>query len=231
MRFLGFLIFTISLSSAISQDISCEYEDTSDYGDESKKTYSCRLYINNPIGFDEFERIPGTKDNEVNAIEKSSGVTSIIPSILCSQFKNLIILVLAEKEIEIISENPLRNCPILGALYLAKNKIREIHADAFIGNEDLRFLDLADNQLTRLPSDVFSKQSKLEWLTLENNPFEEIQGDLFEPLKGLQYFYLGNCGIKQINPDWFSATKNLYYLELSKNQIEELPKGEKFDEF
>lgn len=225
MKILLILILAI-LNSSIAQEISCEYEDTTDFGDGSKKTSSCRLYINNPNGFDEFERIPGNKEDEVDAIEKSSGVTSIIPSILCTQFMNLIILVLSEKEIEVVSEVPLRNCPKLGAIYLAKNKIREIHAEAFTSNNELRFLDLADNQLTTLPPGVFQQQTKLEWLTLENNPFEVIHGDLFKPLKGLQYFYFGNCGITEVHPEWFETTTHLYYLELSKNKIEKLPRGE-----
>lgn len=225
MKILLILILAI-LNSSLSQDISCEYEDTTSFGDESKKSFSCRLYINNPSGFDDFEKIPGNKDSDVDAIEKSSGVTSIIPSILCNQFENLLVLVLADKEIEVVGENPLRNCPKLGALYLAKNKIREVHAEAFTGNTDLRYLDLADNLLTSLPSGVFNHQSKLEWLTLENNPFEVIHGDLFKPLTGLQYFYLSNCGITEVNPEWFQSITSLYYLELSKNKIEKLPRGE-----
>lgn len=229
MKSTKFLLLLLLIFTPLthSQDISCEYEDTTDFGDESKKTFSCRLQINNPNGFDEFERIPGKIDEQVNAIEKSTGVTSIIPSILCSQFKNLIILVLAEKEIEVIGENPLQNCRVLGALYLAKNKIRQIHVNALSGNLDLRFLDLADNQITSLPSGVFRELGKLEWLTLENNPIEVLQGEIFEGLKGLQYFYLSNCGIREVNPRWFSTMKNLYYLEMSRNQIEELPRGEK----
>lgn len=220
--------FLIYLKFSLNQEISCEYEDTTDFGDEVKqKTYSCKLFINNPNGFDHFEKIPGNFNDEVNAIEKSSGVTSIIPSILCEQFTNLIVLSLADRGIEKINENQLRKCKKLGALYLAMNKIQEIHGNAFAENLDLRFLDLSENKIKKLPSGVFQHQEKLEWLTLENNKFDELQEDIFKPLKGLAYFYLSGCGIKKVKAEWFESMKRLYYLDLSRNEIEDLPRGEK----
>jgi Leucine-rich repeat (LRR) protein len=222
------LIFILSIKFSLNQEISCEYEDTTDFGDEVKqKTYSCKLFINNPDGFDHFERIPGKIDDEVNAIERSSGVTTIIPSILCDQFKNLIILSLSERGIEKLTENPLKNCKILGALYLSKNKIKEIHGNVFAENFELRFLDLSENGIKKLPTGIFQHQSKLEWLTLEDNEFEELQADIFKPLTGLAYFYLSGCGIKEVKSEWFESTKKLYYLDLSRNEIEELPRGKK----
>lgn len=217
-----FLIFLL-ISVTFGQEINCEYEDTSDFGDESKKTFSCRLRINNLIGFDDFERIPGNHDDDVNAIEKSTGQTSIIPSVLCKQFVNLEILSLAEKEIEIVSRTAMENCRNLGALYLSNNKIREIHRDAFEGPRGLRFLDLDGNQLEHLPEELFRSLSNLEWLSISNNPLHEMPENIFKSLTSLQYLYISNCDIVDIKTDWFTATSRLLYLEMSGNKIDELP--------
>jgi len=217
-----FLIFFI-ISATIGQDMNCEYEDTSDFGDENKKTFTCRLRINNLNGFDDFERIPGNHDDDVNAIEKSIGQTSIIPSLLCKQFTNLEILSLAEKKIEIVGRHALENCRNLGALYLSNNKIREIHRDAFEGPRGLRFLDLEGNQLEHLPDGLFRTLSSLEWLSISNNPFHELPDDIFKSLTSLQYLYISNCDIVDIKIDWFSSTPRLLYLEMSHNKIDELP--------
>ena len=218
-----FIIFLV-ISSTIGQEINCEYEDTSDFGDENnKKTFTCRLRINNPNGFDDFERMPGNHDDDVNAIEKSVGLTSIIPSILCKQFKNLEILSLAEKEIEIVNRKALENCRNLGAIYLSSNKIREIHRDAFEGPRGLRFLDLEQNHLEIIPDGIFRGLPSLEWLSLSNNPFHELPEDIFKSLSSLQYLYLSNCDILDIKLGWFASTPRILYLDMSNNKIDELP--------
>ncbi|XP_070493034.1 leucine-rich repeat-containing protein 4B-like [Chironomus tepperi] len=217
-----FLIFLL-ITATFGQEINCEYEDTSDYGDESKKTFTCRLRINNLNGFDDFERIPGNHDDDVNAIEKSVGQTSIIPSILCKQFVNLEILSLAEKEIEIVSRQSMESCRHLGALYLSNNKIREIHRDAFEGPRGLRFLDLEGNQLEHLPDELFRTLSKLEWLSISNNPLHELPENIFKSLTSLQYLYISNCHIVDIKNDWFISTPRVLYLDMSNNKIDELP--------
>lgn len=224
MRGIFLITYTIFIAKfTIGEDIHCEYEDTSDYGSEARKTFSCRLYINNPTGFDDFDRIPGNHDNEVNAIEKSTGLTTVIPSILCKQFENLEILSLAEKGIELLTRKALENCINLGAIYLSKNKIRNIHRDAFAATTALRFLDLDENQLSELPEDVFASLKSLEWLTISENPLHELPPGLFNSLSSLQYLYLSNCGIVDVKPEWFKSTKKLLYLEISENKIDELP--------
>jgi Leucine-rich repeat (LRR) protein len=219
------IISTFILVQTVSQELNCEYEDTTDFEEKKKITYTCRLNIHNPDGFDAFDRIPGTYDNEVNAIEKSVGVTKIIPSILCKQFRNLLILSLAEKEIEFISEEALRECYELGALYVSNNKISRIHVDAFEGTKKLVFLDLEANQLTELPDGIFKNLNELDWLSLSGNRLgDNLQSDLFKPLKSLQYLYLSNCEITEIKAKWFETTSQLYYLEMSNNRIRELPR-------
>ncbi|CAG9811340.1 unnamed protein product [Chironomus riparius] len=216
------LIFLI-ISNTFGQEINCEYEDTSDFGDENKKTFTCRLRIYNPSGFDDFEKIPGNHDDDVNAIEKSTGHTSIIPSVLCKQFRNLEILSLAEKEIKIVSREAMENCRNLGALYLSNNKIREIHRDAFEGPRGLRFLDLEGNQIEQLSDGLFRSLSKLEWLSISNNPLHELPENIFKSMAALQYLYISNCDIVDIKLDWFSSIPRLIYLEMSHNRIDELP--------
>lgn len=93
------LNFAILFAATSSQSVSCEYADTTD-------GYTCLMTIDNPNGFDNFQSIAGTHlqgrtDNEVLAINIINGVTTVIPKILCNQFRSLLIVRANQRGIQV----------------------------------------------------------------------------------------------------------------------------------
>ena len=110
----------------------------------------------------------------------------------------------------------------LKKLYLAKNKIDFVHANAFVGL-DLDTLDLSDNILTTIPPMFGDNQSGLTNLTflgLSKNFISTLNNNGFNGLPNLQHLYIGDNPVSVIQPKAWQGPSTLEHIEFSADSLD-----------
>ena len=110
----------------------------------------------------------------------------------------------------------------LKKLYLAKNKIDFVHADAFAGL-DLETLDLSNNILITIPpvfGDTQSGLTNLTFLGLSQNFISTLNNNGFNGLPNLQHLYLSDNPVNVIQPKAWQGPSTLEIIELSADSLD-----------
>lgn len=229
---LNFFIFLIFLKSSIAADnfylpaISCVYSSTVV---NNVQHYVCNLAMEDAQDFDEFEEITGThlegrSDADVTLIQRYSGIATIIPQIICSQFPNLEIFIFHGFGLNRITDTSFAACLSASEIELYNNHITQITENAFANNRNLTYINLARNELSVLPENVFASQSQVTMLELRHNLFASGFADgLFSSMISLQTLLINDCQLHEINPLWFENLPNLRILNMYNNDIRQVP--------
>ncbi len=107
----------------------------------------------------------------------------------------------------------------LNVLFLYRNKISSIDANAFVWLRALKWLSLASNRLPEFPTEIFTPLESLEYLDLRFNLFHPFSPGKFSSLKSLGelYFYKNDLGI--LYPGTFSGLVSLKKQILAGNSL------------
>lgn len=135
---------------------------------------------------------------------------------LC-QWNNLKCINADDNNITTLHADILDDCHQLNALSLARNKIRQIYEQAFMGLSSLTELDLSSNQLTSLSAGTFETLINLRTLRLNNNMIRSINLDHFAKTAKLQVLDLSFNAIEEIEPHAFEQLKELTTLSIQCN--------------
>ncbi|XP_068229005.1 chaoptin [Palaemon carinicauda] len=120
--------------------------------------------------------------------------------------------------LNLLSELPQFDFPLLESLILSKNNITSLPSDAFVLLPELRMLDLSENHLTLLPVTLLHPMKKLTTLDLSMNKIMEIRpGQFIE--SPINVINLQNNEIKEIPSEAFKDLFFLHTLDLSHNGI------------
>lgn len=105
-------------------------------------------------------------------------------------------------------------------LYLCRNSITLIDADAFKKNGYLKVLDLSENKIKIVPPLTFSPLMQFEKLILSSNPIQlNLNNKYFIKTNSLKYLIMESCNITDIYDQTFSEIKNIQSINLNDNHI------------
>lgn len=134
---------------------------------------------------------------------------------------NFSFVTLSRNNVTTIERFAFDKLPLLKMLILKENKIKQIHAQAFVRNRRLLQLDLSKNKLQLLNS-LFVKLENLDILNLNQNLIERVDKDAFDGLINLKYLYLNHNKIRALNENIFQYLVNLKILYLEDNLLTEI---------
>ncbi|XP_069995200.1 chaoptin [Penaeus vannamei] len=126
--------------------------------------------------------------------------------------------------LNLLSELPQFDFPLLDTLVLSRNNISALPSDAFVLLPELRTLDLSHNHLTSLPVTLLHPVSKLSTLDLSANRIEEIKAGQFNE-SFINVINLQHNKIMEIPRDSFKDLLFLHTLDLSHNVIRSVGEG------
>ncbi|KAG5666389.1 hypothetical protein PVAND_014418 [Polypedilum vanderplanki] len=226
--------------------ISCDFFGTGQIEDE----YGCFLTLRNPNGIEfpsiEGTHLPGFDDSDVQVVSGYMQDSPIVPSVLCRQFSNLEVIVMAGGNIRDLTPAAFENCSNLRQILLQGNQLTSIPANIFSNSNNLEILDFGSNQINEIDNNAFTGTSiqfmelsynnltevnaawftpiasSLIFLDLMNNRIREIGNAAFSPLTGLTNLLLAYNNIESIHPGAFNGLSNLLDLSLSTTTITEL---------
>ena len=107
-------------------------------------------------------------------------------------------------------------------LLLSRNRISQIHPDAFKDLSNLTSLDLESNDITELHYELFKGLVSLQWLLLNANKITQLHPHGFKDLSSLRYLFLATNDIEELPPLRFEGLYSLWLLILSDNNIANL---------
>lgn len=206
-----------------SDEISCNYS-------ESDGFYTCSLNIHNPLGRNAFESIggnhlPDRTDADVTGIYVQDGNTLNIPSILCSQFPNLVEMDFINDRIEFLDADSFSGCGSLRSLMVYNNLLTSIPWGIFDNTPNLETVSFGRNQLTSLsiPSNTFVGTA-ISFLDLSNNPLVDFNDNWVRPIsQTLTTLDILGTRVSNLWPTVFDSLNNLQTLVLAENPLNDLP--------
>jgi Leucine-rich repeat (LRR) protein len=154
--------------------------------------------------------------NLKNLTIKNSGLRKLNYKFTATQSQSLTDIDVNNNALSVLYTNSLANqknaLPNIKSLNLAKNFIKKIQTDAFMGLENLKELNLAGNYLTEFES-VFKELDGLENLDLSGNFIGKLGGEV---PKGIKKLNLANNVIYEIEIEMFNERS--FELDLKGNQ-------------
>lgn len=134
--------------------VECNYIDVEFYG------YFCEMTVNN-LGGREFERILGNhqtdkNDDDVFRVEAMEQETLNIPSVICSQFRNLRELAIIESDVEVVTAGALRECRNLEVFALNINKVKVLPDGLFGNSPNLEVASFYWNEISEIGERAFA---------------------------------------------------------------------------
>lgn len=120
--------------------------------------------------------------------------------------------------LNLLSELPQFDFPLLNTLVLSKNNITSLPSDAFVLLPELKMLDLSENHLGSLPVTLLHPLRKLSTLDLSMNQIIEIRPGQFNE-SFINVINLQHNKIKEIPSEAFKDLLFLHTLDLSHNTI------------
>ncbi|XP_042219703.1 protein artichoke-like [Homarus americanus] len=120
--------------------------------------------------------------------------------------------------LNLLSELPQFDFPLLNTLVLSKNNITSLPSDAFVLLPELKMLDLSENHLSSLPVTLLHPVRKLSTLDLSMNQIVEIRPGQFNE-SFINVINLQHNEIKEIPSEAFKDLLFLHTLDLSHNTI------------
>lgn len=220
--YIKILFFLTAIAVASGQVIECTYFGTVDYPDN----YHCSLFIVNLNGFDGFTSIPGDhieggSNDLVSSIGTDQAWTTILPSVICRQFKNLKRFDFYSQYDYDVTNLSLENCFNLNYLYLSR--VKSIESQAFRNLNYVTMLSLyeADGIIIEIPQNLFSLMGNLESLRLglTSSDFHPLT---FKELKLLKYVSLSG-NFTTWHREWFSELDHLVSIDVVGHGYKEIP--------
>lgn len=214
---LSFLSF---LNLIVAYSISCTFLVSTDY--------KCEMYLYNEEGFDNFIEINGYHETgktnaEVKTVEKIQRSTTLVPFVICNEFRNLEIFNFPNAGILQLTTSSFYHCLKIKSIDLKNNLISSIHQDTFARSSLLVTLDLDGNKITQLSDYHFTYLTNLVNLRLSYNQNLQLADNVFHHLINLKDLRLSNCYLSQWRAGWFSNLLNIERVLLNDNYITSIP--------
>lgn len=106
-------------------------------------------------------------------------------------------------------------------LNASRNRISDIHEEAFVGQSRLQIVDLSGNNVTYIEPKTFEYNPYLERLSISRNKFLVLPEEgRFLHSASLRVLSLSACDLTRIPPKTFENVPNLEELYVSHNRIE-----------
>ena len=159
---------------------------------------------------------------DLEVLDLSDNAFRDVPSMLREHHVRASTLNLENNDISSLQASMFTHVTGLKKLYLAKNKIDFVHANAFDGLY-LDALDLSDNILTTIPAMFGDNQSELTNLTflgLSKNFISTLNNNGFNGLPNLRYLYLGDNPVSCIQPEAWVGPSTLEIIEFSADSLD-----------
>jgi BspA type Leucine rich repeat region (6 copies) len=220
-------IFAVSTAFLVTRPVLAENGVSCHYRNFASRFYICEMRLEDLEDFDEVagDHWDSKTDNDVTRVDLG-GKAENFPSIICSQFKNLVkIISTSDLELKKLSVCSLASCENLVELHLEAG-LEEIEKGAFSKTINLEVLRLNSNQLTSLPKNLFRNLKRLKELNLAGNQFHNLSDKIFAPLSSsLEKLVLNNCNLSDWNALWLQDLELLTYVDLGSNKIQEIPRN------
>lgn len=153
--------------------------------------------------------------NKLKILDLSGTEVPVFNSLVSDTLEELI---LENCKLNRITESMFRRLPSLAFVNLARNHIEDIHANAFVEQEDLEELILHHNSLKNISFDMFAKNLFIASLDLSHNPITKI--GFSEDLE-LEKLSLNSCQLTE----FFDGPSSLSYLDLRNNHVKSFNVG------
>lgn len=207
------LIILVAIFVTVSTNPVCQYSSIPITYSGLKIYYSCKISFLNLNGNNNFKTIDGYHvggygDNSVDIIMTSFGnpagnfSSTVIPTIICSKFPNLIgIQLYSQVIVSFIDSSTLSSC------------------------SNLEYFEISNSVIPYFPADVFDNNPKMRIIRLARNAFKEISPDAFKKVPNLETLILTGNELTYVEPAWFENLSKLTYLELSANRLRDIPEN------
>lgn len=217
---------TLSLtasSGAVTSNCTFGYDEWNFRG-----SYKCSFYAANITHENEIEEIPGinTNPNGNDAVLYFDSVTkvSIIPTVICRQFKKLKYIKFSSKVVS-VTNNTFAACTNVVDLNLDFNVMDNIDKDAFTSMKNLEHLRICYTNLMVVPEGLFDSLTNLKQLSLCYNRIWKFEPKTFRSLINLRILHIGGSLYRELDPNLFSSLRNLTELHLTQSNLITLPTG------
>lgn len=201
----------VSLVSLIISDSTIIELDEMAFDDLlSLKTVSILNSVMPPINANTF-----ATSNKLKRLDLSGTEVPVFNSLVSDTLEEL---TLENCKLTRITESMFRRLPSLAFVNLARNHIEDIHANAFVEQEDLEELILHHNSLKNISFDMFAKNLFIASLDLSHNPITKI--GFSEDLE-LEKLSLNSCELTE----FFDGPSSLSYLDLRNNHVKSFNVG------
>jgi hypothetical protein len=130
---------------------------------------------------------------------------------------------ISDNSLTSLTKTSLRNIGVISLTQLnaSRNRINDVHEEAFVGQSKLETLDLSSNGITYLEPKTFIRNPSLENLSLSSNQLLTLPEEgYFLHSASLRALYLSACNLSYIPPKTFQGLPNLQELYISHNSIE-----------
>ena len=166
--------------------------------------------------------VPTDIPDNVTRVYLSYNDITTLQSNVFSGFTDLETIDIDHNDINTIQPGAFSGVPTFW-LDLQSNKLTEIRADMWDGQNSVLVLILSYNRITTVESAAFRGLTKLGSLTLKNNRIAQLKGDEFQGLGKLTALHLERNGLQNLPDGIFADLEKLELLTLSFNQIEVVP--------
>ena len=149
---------------------------------------------------------------------------SLPPAESLSNLRNLRNLTLLGNTLSVVGQDQFNGLSI-DTLDLTRNKINQLHPDAFRGMVKVRYLLLSENNLVSLPEKIFKPiGAELYSLKLSGNRgLYALPDKVFDDLQQIRELNMSYCGLKRLQDQQFVQVFTLQQVDLSYNRLEYLP--------
>ncbi|XP_034105289.1 uncharacterized protein LOC117568619 [Drosophila albomicans] len=112
----------------------------------------------------------------------------------------------------------------VASIKIANCTVQYMHADAFLGLDDLYAVNMTDVGLAVFNPDTFAHNKKLRMLTISGNDLSAVSS-LHYLLKSstIEELDLSRNNLMELNPTAFSKLSSIVYINLSQNNLQKIP--------
>lgn len=200
--------------------ISCNYVIST-----FPQRYMCQMSINNPAGFNAFRNISGSHlaghgNANVEAVSIIDQNTQNIPTVICRQFQNLVVLNMILTQTSVLTPAAFGFCRRLEELSMNLNQFGFISPRIFPST--LRFLNLDSSAINDVHENAFDGLSLIR-LSMNFNRLQVIRPEWFHGIATtIQEVLLNSNSITSIPDGTFNGLHGLLTIGISGNQLNRL---------
>lgn len=169
---------------------------------------------------------PGITNSEIFLVFSTMELTTVIPSVICRQFPNLLFLLFIHSGITNLTSHALQHCTNLNAFGVHISQMVNLPGNLFINNPSLGVVSFIGNRLESIPSDLIRNLRFLEIFTISANYIHNLPDGLFTHPNILTIIDVSANNLTTIDSKVFgNSSQNLQRVRASWNQISSIDRA------